>query len=62
MKAIIDACKTVNYKHIYSIRFWKAKCQDEGIRLVSQYILSAPNITILELLDCKITPFGCEFL
>ena len=62
MRAIIDACYAINYKHVYSIRLWKGMCEDEGTRLICQYIIKQPNITILELLDCGVTPMGCEFL
>ena len=37
-------------------------CEDEGTRLICQYVARQPNITILELLDCGVTPIGCEFL
>lgn len=45
-----------------SLRLWKGKCQDEGVRIIVNYLLRNPNCTILELLDCQITPLGCEFL
>ena len=51
-----------NYKHCVSIRFWKGKCQDEGARLVSEYLIKFHNVSVLELLDCEISMLGCEFL
>ena len=62
VRAIIEPCVNLNYKHCFSIRLWKGKCQDEGVRLICQYVVKQPNVTILELLDCNITALGCEFL
>ena len=61
-KAIIDAMVQANYQHTTSLRFWKSKVQDEGARLISNYLCKFRNCIVLELLDCNITPLGCEFL
>ena len=62
MKAILDAMTQANFKHCTSIRLWRGKCQDEGARLISTFIIKNHQIEVLELLDCLITPLGCEFL
>ena len=58
MEAMIQA----NYQHCGSIRLWRGKCQDEGARHIANYITRFHNCTVLELLDCNLTPLGCEFL
>ena len=45
-----------------SIRLWKGRVEDEGTRFVCQYLMTNPNCITLELLDCQISPLGCEFL
>lgn len=61
-KAIVDAMITSNYKHCVSIRLWRGKCQDEGTRIIAQYLIKNKDCNILELLDCQVTPLGCEHL
>mmetsp|Transcript_7396 Transcript_7396/g.8930 ORF Transcript_7396/g.8930 Transcript_7396/m.8930 type:complete len:228 (+) Transcript_7396:29-712(+) len=61
-KAIVEALITANYKHTVSIRLWRSKCQDEGARLIANYLIKNKDCGILELLDCAITPLGCEQL
>ena len=58
----MEAASNCNYKHIISIRLWNGHVQDEGLRVISNYIMKNRNVEILELLDCEITPLGCEFL
>lgn len=65
VRAIMDALRTIApapYPHCKSIRLWKTFCEDEGVRATCQYIECAPNVQILELLDNKVTPLGCEFV
>ena len=50
------------YQHLISIRFWKGKCQDQGLRIICDYMLINNNLILLELMNCAITPLGCEFL
>lgn len=58
----MDALRDVKYQHCTSIRFWKAFCEDEGVRAICQYLELGKNVAFLELLDNNITPLGCEFL
>ena len=51
-----------SYQHCKSIRLWKTYCEDEGVRAVVQFVLQAKGVTVLELLDNKMTALGCEFL
>ena len=62
VRAFIEPCIQMKYKHILSIRLWKGKCQDEGARHIAAYVGKQTNCTILELLDCQVTSLGCEFL
>lgn len=58
----MDAATTTNYNHIVSLRFWTGHVQDEGVRVICRYIVKNRDCEVLELLDCDITPLGCEFL
>ena len=58
----MDAATQTNYKHISSIRFWTGHIQDEGVRVVCNYLVKNNEVDVLELLDCDITTLGCEFL
>ena len=51
-----------SYPHCRSIRLWKTFCEDEGVRAVCQFLEVGKGITVLELLDNKISPLGCEFI
>ena len=51
-----------SYTHTKSIRLWKTFCEDEGCRAVCSYLGQAKGVTVLELLDNKITALGCEFI
>ena len=61
-RALMDALRTVNYAHTRVIRLWKTESEDEGVRSVCQYIMGASSVIMLELLDNKITPYGCEHI
>ena len=58
----MDSLRAVSYPHCRSIRLWKTYCEDEGVRAVCQFIQVAKGVSVLELLDNKITPLGCEFI
>ena len=62
VKALMDAAISVKYKHCDSVRLWKAKCEDEGVRLVCSFMQNAKTVKVLELLDAEISTLGCEFL
>ena len=62
IRAIMDSLRAVSYPHCRSIRLWKTYCEDEGVRAVCQFIQVAKGVSVLELLDNKITPLGCEFI
>lgn len=32
------------------------------MRVISEYLALNPNLVVLELMNCEITPLGCEFL
>ena len=61
-RAIIEPMVHIKYKHCLSIRLWKGKCEDEGVRLICEYAMVNWNLSILELMNCEITPLGCEFI
>ena len=62
VRALMDAAVQVKYKHCQSIRLWKAKCEDEGVRQITKFIAQSKSVNFLELLDASITALGCEFL
>ena len=62
IRAIMDSLRQVNYPHCRSIRLWKTYCEDEGVRAVCQFVEVGKGISVLELLDNKMTPHGCEFI
>lgn len=51
-----------SYPHCASIRLWQTACEDEGVRSICEYLDLGKPVTILELLDNKITALGCEFI
>ena len=61
-RALMDALRSVNYQHTRTIRLWKTDSEDEGCRSVCQYIAGCDSVVMLELLDNKITPLGCEHI
>jgi Ran GTPase-activating protein (RanGAP) involved in mRNA processing and transport len=62
IRAIMDSLRQVGYPHCRSIRLWKTYCEDEGVRAVCQFVEVGKGVSVLELLDNKITPLGCEFI
>jgi Ran GTPase-activating protein (RanGAP) involved in mRNA processing and transport len=45
------------------LQLWKAEFGDEGVRVISKFILGTGNaLEFLDLLDNQITQLGCEFL
>ena len=61
-RALMDALRSVSYQHTKCIRLWKTDSEDEGCRSVCQYITICDAVVMLELLDNKITPLGCEHI
>ena len=62
VKALMEAAIAAKYKHCDSVRLWKAKCEDEGVRLVCKFLQASKSVNVLELLDAELTTLGCEFL
>jgi|JI6StandDraft_1071083.scaffolds.fasta_scaffold25571_6 Ran GTPase-activating protein (RanGAP) involved in mRNA processing and transport len=62
IRAIMDTFSEIAYKHLKTIRLWKVKAEDEGVRSICNYIEKAQTIEYLDLLDNDISPLGCEFL
>ena len=50
------------YPHCTSIRLWQTNCEDEGVRSICQFLDLGKGVAVLELLDNRITPLGCEFI
>jgi len=59
---MIDALIQAKYPHLLSIRLWRAGVQDEGVRKVCEWLTKNNSTTILDLLQCEITPVGCELI
>ena len=58
----MEAAAQVNYKHCASIRLWKTKCEDEGVRMLAKFMVPTKTVVCLELLDAGVTPIGCELI
>ena len=62
VRALVEAALQVKYQHCESIRLWRAKCEDEGVRLIVKFLLQAKKVQILELLDAQVSELGCQIL
>ena len=63
VKLIFECLTQTNINTISSLRFWKIKSEDEGIRALCEYLQNSNlNLTILELIENKIKTLGCQFL
>lgn len=58
VKALMESLKSVNYQHCKSLRLWKTGCEDEGVRAITDWLLTNSTVQMLELLENKITPLG----
>lgn len=62
VKALMESLKAVDYQHCKSLRLWKTGCEDEGVRSITDWLITNSTVQFLELLDNKITPLGCDFI
>merc|ERR1712151_561824 len=62
IQAMMEAIHEAGVDSLKSIRFWKIKAQDEGVRALSNFMTQNKTVQIVDLLDNEITPLGCEFL
>jgi Ran GTPase-activating protein (RanGAP) involved in mRNA processing and transport len=62
VKALMESLKQVDYQHCKSLRLWKTGCEDEGVRSIVDWLLTNSSVEMLELLENKITPLGCDFI
>jgi Ran GTPase-activating protein (RanGAP) involved in mRNA processing and transport len=60
-RAFIDALFDLKYQKLKSFRVWKADFGDEGLRIMSKYLICENQLEVLDLLDNGITVLGCEF-
>jgi hypothetical protein len=51
IRALMEAAIQAKYKHCTSIRLWRTKCEDEGVRQIMNFMLLAKTVGVLELLD-----------
>jgi len=58
----MEAAIMANYKHCTSIRLWRTKCEDEGVRLITKFMCQAKTVQVLELLDANLSTIGCEII
>ena len=58
----MDALTLAKYKHAKIIRFCKTNCEDEGARVVCNYVAINENVALLDLMSNLISPLGCEFI
>ena len=52
----------IGYKHLKKLRLWKVKAQDEGMRVICNFVDKCNTLEYLDLLDNEVSPLGCEFL
>lgn len=38
IRSLMEAAMQAKYKHCSSIRLWRTKCEDEGVRLIMQFM------------------------
>lgn len=62
LQVIFAAIHEAKIDTLKSVRFWKIKAQDEGVRALSKYMMQNKTVEVVDLLDNEITPLGCEFL
>lgn len=62
MRSIFEVCTDLNYQHLKSIKLWRVRANNEGVRNLCNFILKTKTIEHLDLLDNGITALGCEFL
>ena len=51
VRTIMESASDVIYKHLKSIRLWKVKAEDEGVRTIYIFIEKVKTHQILDLLD-----------
>lgn len=51
IRALMEAASMANYKHCTSVRLWRTKCEDEGVRLIAKFLCQAKTVACLEILD-----------
>lgn len=51
IRALMEAALQAKYKHCSSIRLWRTKCEDEGVRLIAKFMSEVKTVAVLELLD-----------
>ena len=59
ISTMFDCLKKTKVNSIRSLRLWKINAGDEGINALSNYLLSNPDLEIIDLLDNGITKLGC---
>lgn len=62
IRALMEAALQAKYKHCNSIRLWRTKCEDEGVRLIAKFMCEVKTVAILELLDAQVSAVGCEII
>ena len=62
VRALMEAAIQTNYKHCDSLRLWRTKCSDEGVRLLCKFMMQAKSVKVFEVLDAEVTKVSCEML
>ena len=62
VRALMEAASDVQYRHLKSIRLWKVKAEDEGVRTTCLFIDKVKTLEVLDLLDNNIGHLSCTFL
>ena len=56
----MDGLTDLQYPYLKKIRFWKIDLQDEGVRVICNYVEKVNSLEYLDLMDNKVTPLGCD--
>lgn len=58
----MDALYDLKYGKLKVFKIWKAEFGDEGVRILSKYLVGENSLEMVDLLDNGVTSLGCEFL
>ncbi len=58
----MDALFELKYSKLKVFSVWKAEFGDEGVRILSKYLMGDNNLEVIDLLDNGVTALGCQFL
>lgn len=61
-KVCMKSLVAVNYEGLKQLRFWGCGFGDLGVKFIAEGLRSLPGVKHLEIMDCLVSPKGCEYL